>query len=227
MQGVAEVVPVSSSAQLHLLPWLAGWPAVDERTTFAAGLHLGSAIGLAAALRPDSRELADVLPATVPAAVAGLLVQDLVERRLGRPGPTAALLAAAGLALLVADRRPAMHPVSRADRAAAGVAQVIALAPGVSRAGATLTALRLRGVRRDDALRASLVMSLPVTVGAAVLTAARSRRTPAVVPSLVAGVASYATARWVVGTSRLYSGSALYRLGLAGAVAARLRKENR
>ncbi|MCW2671581.1 MAG: Bacitracin resistance protein BacA [Frankiales bacterium] len=218
---------MSSSAQLHLLPWLAGWPAVDERTTFAAGLHLGSAVGLAAALRPGPGELANVLPATVPAAVAGLLAQDLVERRLGRPGPTAALLAAAGVGLLVADRQAALHPVTRADRAAAGVAQVVALVPGVSRAGATLTALRLRGVRRDDALRTSLVMSLPVTAGAAFLTAARSRRTPAVVPSLVAGVASYVTARNVVGSSRLYSGSALYRLALAGAVAARLRKEYR
>jgi undecaprenyl-diphosphatase len=227
VQGVAEVVPVSSSAQLHLLPWLAGWPAVDERTTVAAGLHLGSAVGLAAALRPGPGELTAVLPTTVPAAVAGLLTQELVERRLGRPGPTAALLAAAGVALLVADRRPASHPVTGTDRAVAGVAQVVALAPGVSRAGATLTALRLRGVRRDDALRTSLVMSLPVTVGAAVLTAARSRRTPALVPSLVAGVASFATARNVVGSSRLYSGSALYRLALAGAVAARLRKENR
>ena len=166
-----------------------------------------------------------MLPATVPAAVVGLLAQDAVERRLGRPGPTAALLAAAGVQLALVDRRGAMRSVDGSDLAAAGAAQVAALVPGVSRSGATLLALRWRQVRREDALRTSLVMSLPVTLGAAALTAARSRRTPALVPSFLAGGASYLTARRVVGSPRFYTGSALYRLGLATAVAVRLRKE--
>ena len=218
-------MPVSSSAQLHLLPWLLRWPAVEDRTTFAAGLHAGSAAGIALALRPSFEELVGVLPATFPAAVVGLLAQDAVERRLGRPGPTAALLAVVGLQLLLVDRRPASRPVDAADIRAAGEAQVAALVPGVSRSGATLLALRRRRVRRADALRTSLVMSLPVTIGAAGLTAARARRTPALLPTLLAGGASYVAARQVVGSPRLYSGSALYRLGLAAAVAARLRKE--
>ncbi|MFN2537651.1 MAG: undecaprenyl-diphosphate phosphatase, partial [Mycobacteriales bacterium] len=222
-----EVVPVSSSAQLHLLPWLLRWPVVADRTTFAAGLHAGSAVGLALALRPSPGELARVLPATMPAALVGFAAHEVVERRLGRPAPTAALLAAVGLALAVADRRAGSRPVSQGDTAAAGAAQVAALVPGVSRSGATLLALRWRGVRREDALRTSLVMSLPVTLGAAALTAARSRRTPALLPSLVAGAASFVTARRVVGSSRMYTGSALYRLGLATAVAVRLRKETR
>ena len=166
-----------------------------------------------------------MLPAAIPAAAVGLLAQDLVERRLGGPRTTAFLMATAGVLLAAADRRPATRSVAAGDLTAAGAAQVVALAPGVSRAGATLTALRLRGVRREEALRTSLVMSLPVTLGAASLTAARSRRTPAALPAVVAGVASYATARRVVGSSRLYSGTALYRLGLALAVVARLRKE--
>lgn len=221
------MVPVSSSAQLHLIPWLLRWPAADDRTTFAAGLHLGSAAGLALALRPRPGELARVLPATLPAAVAGVLAHDVIERRLGRPGPTAALLAAAGLTLALVDRRPASQQVGPGDVTAAGLAQVAALVPGVSRSGATLLALRRRRVRRDDALRTSLVMSLPVTIGAAGLTAARSRRTPAPVPTLLAAVAAYLTARRVQGSSRLYTGSAVYRVGLATAVAVRLRKENR
>ncbi|MCU1602688.1 MAG: Undecaprenyl-diphosphatase, partial [Frankiales bacterium] len=111
-------------------------------------------------------------------------------------------------------------PASR-DLAVAGAAQVAALAPGVSRAGATLTALRAREVSREDALRASLVMSLPVTAGAAALTALRSRQAPALLPSLVAGAASYVTARRVTGSPRFYSASSAYRLGLAAAVLAR------
>lgn len=222
---MAEVVPVSSSAQLHLLPWLLRWPPVDDRTTFAAGLHLGSAVGLTAALRPGPDELVEALRVSVPAAAAGFLLQDVVERRLARPAPTAALLALAGLGLLVADRRPAARPVTRADRTAAGWAQVLALAPGVSRAGATLTALRLRGTERSAALRTSLVMSLPLTLGAAGLTAARSRRVPAVLPTTLAAGTSYAVARRLGDPVRVCSGAALYRLGLAAAVAARLRKE--
>jgi undecaprenyl-diphosphatase len=166
-----------------------------------------------------------VLPAAIPAAAVGLLAQDLVEQRLGGPRTTALLMATAGLLLAAADRRAATRSVAAIDLAAAGASQVVALAPGVSRAGATLTALRLRRVGREEALRTSLVMSLPVTLGAASLTAARSRRTPGALPAVVAGVASYATARRVVGSSRLYSGTALYRLAVALAVVARLRKE--
>ena len=194
---------------------------MDDRTTFAAGLHAGSALGVAAALRPSATEVASVLPATIPAAVAGLVAQRLVESRLGGVRSTALLLAASGAALLVADRRPSWRAVSPRDVTVAGVAQVAALAPGVSRAGATLAALRAREVTRDDAFRTSLVMSLPVTVGAAALTAARSRRTPSLVASLIAGAASYVTARRVTGSPRLYTGSSAYRVGLAAAVLAR------
>ena len=84
VQGVAEVVPVSSSAQLVLLPWLLGWDSPDDRTTFAAALHAGSCAGIGVALRRDllaldRRTLAMVAAASVPAAVAGALVADRVE----------------------------------------------------------------------------------------------------------------------------------------------------
>jgi undecaprenyl-diphosphatase len=182
---------------------------------------------------------------SVPAAVAGLVLGDVVERRLGRPGPTAALLAGAGLALLLADRQAdspqppspsrdprKAHPTQvgdsfrrSTDLASAAAAQVVALAPGVSRTGATLTALRARGVDRDEALRTSLLMSLPVTLGAAGLTAARGRELPPVVPTAVAGVTAYAAARRVRATKGFVTGSVLYRLAVAAIVAARLRRE--
>lgn len=220
-------MPVSSSAQLHLLPWLLGWPAPDDRTTFAAGLHAGSAVGLGLALRPTATELARALPAAVPAAAVGYVAHDWVERRFGKPLPTAALLAGFSVALAVADRRPQQGAVTPTDLAVAGAAQVAALAPGVSRAGVTLLALRARGVRREEALRTSLVMSLPITAGAAALTVMRARRTPALVPSFLAGVASYAAGRRVRPSDRLVSGSALYRLAVAAAVAVKVSRKER
>jgi undecaprenyl-diphosphatase len=229
VQGVAEVLPVSSSAQLSLLPWLLRWDAVEDRTSFAAGLHAGSALGIAAALRPTPRELGPTLAATLPAAVAGAVLHEVVERRLGRPGPTAALLAGAGVALALADRRPSSGSVQGRDLALAGTTQLLALAPGVSRAGITITTLRLRSVRRQDAFRTSLVMSLPVTLGAAGLTAWRSHTAPPALPAAVAALASYQVASRVSGaSSRVLPAAALYRVVLAGAVGARLRsaKEN-
>jgi undecaprenyl-diphosphatase len=224
---------VSSSAQLTLLPWLLGWEQPGDRTTFAAGLHAGSCAGVAWALRADLRALdartAVLLAATsVPAAVAGLLAADVVESRLGRPPQLAALLAGAGALLWIADRQPEEAATVGARQAAgAALAQVVALAPGVSRAGATLTVLRAAGVERVAATRFSLLMSLPVTAGAAALTLARARRPP--LRELAVGVPVAAVAAAAAATAqerrpgRSARGAALYRLGLAAVVAVRLR----
>lgn len=242
MQGAAEVYPVSSSAQLTLLPWLARWQPPADRTRFAAGLHLGSALGVAFALRHDIRHLDKhhvrrIALSSVPAAVTGLVAHDVVERRFGTPGRTAAALAVAGLALWAADsstaspddlcdptgalpRRP-----SQRSLVAASLAQAVALVPGVSRTGATLTALRASGVPREEALRTSLLMSLPVTVGAAGLTAVRGRQVPPLLPTAVAAGTAFAAARRVTATRAFVRGSVAYRLALAALVARRLRKE--
>jgi undecaprenyl-diphosphatase len=204
-----------------------GWPVDDDRTRFTAGLHAGSTVGLAWALRRDltGRRLGWMALSAVPAAAAGYLGQDAVERRLGRPGPTAALLAGAGVLLLVADRSSGSRPARTKDVAVAALAQVPALAPGVSRAGATLTALRARGVARDEAARLSLLMSLPIAAGASMLTAVRGRQAPPVVPTLVSGAAAYAAARRLRVSAAFVPASVAYRLVIAAAVAARLRKE--
>ncbi|MDQ3502378.1 MAG: hypothetical protein M3486_02000, partial [Actinomycetota bacterium] len=109
-QGVAEVVPVSSSAQLVLLPWLLGWKQPSDRTTFAAGLHAGSCLGIAFVLRQEicslDRQTVGLLAGScLPAAVAGALAADRVEARLGRPPQLAVLLAGAGAVLWLTDRR--------------------------------------------------------------------------------------------------------------------------
>ena len=158
--------------------------------------------------------------------MAGLLAADVVEARLGRPEQLAALMSLAGLALAVADRRPADRPVGTREAAVAALAQVTALAPGVSRSGAALTALRGAGVRRDEAERFSLLMSLPVTAGAAFLTLVRSDREQlrALARPLAAGVPAAAVAGFTAvrlvdrrGGAPL-AAVALYRLGLAAVV---------
>jgi undecaprenyl-diphosphatase len=228
VQGVAEVVPISSSAQLALLPWLLGWPRPDDQTSFAAGLHAGSSAGLAVALRRDMDRPGLLLLTSVPAAVAGLLAQDAVERRLGRPGPTAVLLAGAGGLLWLADRRPQERSVGPREAAVAAIAQMTALAPGVSRSGASLTALRLLRVRREEAVRFSMLMSLPIAAGAAGLTAVRSRTLPKPLPTALAGVAAYTSWQAVSRASfRVITAAALYRAGVAAAVGVRVIKGQR
>jgi len=237
VQGVAEVVPVSSSAQLVLVPWLLGWQQPTDRTTFAAGLHAGSCLGMTWALRRDllaldGRSLAVIAAVTVPAAAAGLLAADAVEQRLGRPPQLPALLAGAGLLLWWADARGGERQVGGREAAYAGLAQVVALVPGVSRSGATLTALRLAGVDREAAQRFTLLLSLPVTAGAAVLTLARTPRArlaPAVrllAPgALTAAVAAATTVPALDARgAAVVRGAALYRLALAAVTARQLHR---
>ncbi len=223
---------MSSSAHLTAVPWLLGWEPVADRTTFAAGLHAGSCAGIGLALLRTRAPLPAVLLAAAtsgPAAVAGLLAADTVEQRLGRPRQLAALLAGAGVAMALADRRPQDRAVGPREAALAAVAQVAALAPGVSRSGAALTALRAARVGRAEAERFSLLMSLPVTAGAAGLTLLRAERAtlrslaaPLAVGVPAAGVAGYAAARlqsWR-GAHALITW-ATYRLVLSAVIAGR------
>lgn len=229
-QGVAEVVPVSSSAQLVLLPWLAGWEPPADRTTFGAALHAGSCVGICWALRHDLRTLsrhdvAVLAAVSLPAAAAGALAADAVEQRLGRPPQLAALLAGAGALMWWVDARAprGVSAVTGRQAALAGLAQVAALVPGISRSGATLTALRAAGVERAAAERFSLLMSLPVTAGAAALTLARARSVPAgALPGGAAAAVAGALAVRHLRPGRSLAGLALYRLGLAAVVARHL-----
>ena len=230
------MLPVSSSAQLTLLPWLLRWPVPSNATTFAAGLHAGSCLGIGVALRRellglDRRTLALLAATSLPAAAAGLLAGDRVEQRLGRPGPIALLLAGAGAVMWAADRRPErVADVGPRQAAVAAAAQVFALAPGVSRFGATVTALRCMQVERAEAQRFSLLMSLPVTAGAAALTLARTPREGLVGPLLVGAPIAALTGGLAAANRsavKRATGPAAYRLALAAVVASRLRRHRR
>jgi undecaprenyl-diphosphatase len=197
VQGLTELLPISSSGHLILVPWGAEWTYLEENDrfnqTFDVALHLGTLVAVAAYFwrdivrlvrawlrtlgrrrieTPDERIAWFVLVATIPAGVAGLLGEDLIADHLGEPWQIAILLAAGALLLAWADRFPqekAMGDLGLGHAVAMGFAQALALAPGVSRSGITITAGRFMGLDRDGAARFSFLLLLPTVLGAVVL----------------------------------------------------------
>ena len=248
IQGPAELLPVSSSAHISLIPWLAGWGWQDldpeARKSFEVALHGGTAAALLIGLRReiadelasfDARRAAVVALSFVPPAIAGLTLERAIERRLGTPAATAAGLAAGAVVMAVADRAPQERgrgEAGAADGLALGLAQAAALVPGVSRNGATLTAARARRFSRDQANLLSRTVALPVIVGAVALKGARLRRrgvAPGTGRTLAIGAAAsfastLASQRLInlVERDRALWPYAAYRVGLAALVAKRL-----
>jgi undecaprenyl-diphosphatase len=189
IQGPAELLPVSSSAHIVLVPWLAGWDwaAIDPevRKSFEVALHAGAAAALLIGQRRviteelrefDARRGVVLALSFIPAAVVGYTLERPIERRLGGPRTTAIGLLVGAVGMLLADMKPQRRGRGDAgwkDGLALGIAQAAALAPGVSRNGATLTAARWRGFSRDQANLLSRTVALPIIVGASALKGGR------------------------------------------------------
>ena len=212
VQGLTEFLPISSSAHLYVVPKLLGWP--YHGVAFDVALHWGTLIALLAAFWRDWFELArdavvgapearkaawrtwlTIALASVPAAIAGLLLQDVAETRLRSLPLQAATLAIFGFLLWWIDRSA---PVKRDGmpgwRAAMvmGTAQALSLVPGVSRSGVTMTAGRGAGLSRVAAARFSFLLATPITFGAGLLEL-RHLNTSGVAPAvMLAGVISAA-----------------------------------
>ena len=233
LQGPAELLPVSSTAHVELLGRrLAGYARLSPagRKELAVALHAGSAAALAATWRPAPGRLALLALATAPPALAGLLLEGPIERRLSARGPMAAGLVAGSIALVAADRRPQARAGGEAGHADAlwiGLAQAAALAPGVSRSGAVRAAARARGFTRGAAAELAAETALPVLAGATALKGVRlARRRPgtrelaALAAGATAAAASTAAARVVARQVEPPAWVwAAYRIALAGAVA--------
>jgi len=194
VQGATELLPISSSGHLILVPWAANWHYLETHEsfnkTFDVALHLGTLIAVVAyfwwdigryivawvaSLRRRSIETADeriawaVAAATIPAALAGALGESFIEKKLGQPWQIAIMLAVFGVLLWVVDRQPAerhLDDVGVRNGFLIGCAQVLALMPGVSRSGITITAGRLWKLDRDAAARMSFLLLVPVVLGA-------------------------------------------------------------
>jgi undecaprenyl-diphosphatase len=184
VQGVTEFLPVSSSGHLVLVPVLVGWG--DQGLVFDVAVHFGSLLAVCAYFRKDIAELAgasrNVLagrmdsPAsrlalgialgTIPAAVAGLTLADLIEEHLRSPAVIVVTLSAYGILMVLADslgsREKTLRDLSVRDAFLIGCAQALALVPGTSRSGVTITAGRFLGIARQDAARFSFLLSVPV-----------------------------------------------------------------
>jgi undecaprenyl-diphosphatase len=249
IEGPTELLPISSSAHLALVPWLARWDfdglAADDRKSFDVAVHTGAAgallIGqrrrIASELRAfDARRALVVGLSFVPPAIVGYALERPIEGRLGGPGATALGLLAGSVAMVLADRRPQRRGPGDAgavDGLALGLAQAAALMPGVSRNGATLVAARWREFTREQANLLSRTVALPVIVGAAALKAVRLRRRGAdrslgraiAMGTGAAFASTLASQRLIeqVESDRALWPYAAYRVALAALVVGRLR----
>ena len=237
IQGATELFPVSSSAHVAALPQLLGWSvsewAPERRKELEVALHAGALVALAPALwrmRPDARTLALSL---APPVVAGFVLERPIEEKLGGPIGLALGLLLGAVALAAADRRRGVPhkgslPVNvraapPAHAVALGLAQAAALAPGVSRTGATLAAARASGYSRGEASRLSFGVAGPVLAGATALKGWRGRKgadRALVATGAVAAFAGTATALRLVGLERRrpFAAYAAERVLLAGAI---------
>ena len=184
LQGLTEFLPISSSAHLILLPCLLGWE--DQGLAFDVAVHVGTLLAVILYFHEDVRRLllawfasivnrqmsADarlawlVVLGTIPAALTGLLLDDVIETHLRSPLVIALTTIGFGVLLGVADQRGRQarreDSLSVMDVVWIGLAQALALIPGTSRSGVTMTAALALGLTRTAAARFSFLLSIPV-----------------------------------------------------------------
>lgn len=237
VQGLSEFLPISSSGHLLLVPWLFDWHDFDSESTekaFDVALHIGTIAaaiayfrrdiamyvreGLGALTRrdqpitPEGRVAWLLVLSTVPAALVGALFETWIDEQLGTPLIIAVSLILFGALLAWADRAAGARQIDHyraRDALVVGAAQALALNPGTSRSGITITAARRMGFNRDAAARISFLMMLPITAGAVTLKMVGMIRDGGVPDGLLGpmlvGIATSAVAGWVAvwGTLRL------------------------
>jgi undecaprenyl-diphosphatase len=194
VQGATELLPISSSGHLVLVPWAGDWESLkgneEFNHTFDVALHIGTLFAVVAYFWSDIGRLIVawfrsvarrsivggeeriawfIFVATIPAAVIGAVGENFIASSLGEPWQIAILLAVFGIVLWIADQRPQarqMGSLTIRDAVIIGTAQAAALAPGVSRSGITISAGRFLKLDRDAAARMSFLLLVPTTLGA-------------------------------------------------------------
>ena len=236
VQGITEFLPISSTAHLALVPWIFGWK--DPGLSFDIALHLGTLVAVAAYFArtwirvfflafgrrvlpvsgndPDRDLYANprlfwfLVAATIPAAVAGLVLQKYAETTLRSPLVIAGMMIGVGILIWWAERRgPFPKDLGRltmADALAIGFAQALAVVPGTSRSGITMAAALVRGVDRPAAARFSFLLSTPIIAGASLKAAYDLVR--AGIPSemiapfaagiVISGITGYVVIAWLI-----------------------------
>jgi undecaprenyl-diphosphatase len=228
-QGVTEFAPVSSSGHLIIVPWLFDWPILTDPSlnkTFDVALHLGTLVGALVYFRHDVARFAAawfgslsarriettderlawaLVVGTVPAVIVGATLESFIEDELGQPWLIAVMLVVFGVVLYGVDRiassRRHLDDLGVRDGLVLGVAQALALQPGVSRSGVTMTAARVLMFDRETAARFSFLLSLPVIAGAVLykgLDLAADGIRPGMGGPFVAGIAASAVSGFLV-----------------------------
>ncbi len=248
VQGLAELLPISSSAHLALTPYFFGW--TDPGLAFDVALHLGTLIALAWYFRVEwlemiasawsivrtrrvttvhDKRLVFLIVATIPAGIGGLLLNDLAETTFRSPAIIGTALIVMGVLLWAVDRYSArvraIEEITIKDALIVGTAQILALIPGVSRSGSTITAGRFLHLDRPSAARFSFLLSMPITLAAVILKMPEAVRSEGWSAALIAGILAAAVSSWLAITVLLryvskhsFGVFAVYRLILAGVV---------
>ena len=249
VQGLSEFLPISSSGHLELTRWLFGWDDLtpEVETSFDVAVHMGTLLGAIAYLRrdvmkylragfaplqgraldTDGRIAWFLVASAVPAGITGVLLKDQITD-LDSIAMIAVMLIVFGVLLLLADRLPerrALDDFTLRDALLMGVGQALALQPGVSRSGATLTVSRYLGFERDSAARLVFLMSLPVIAGAGVFSLLDAEIPSDFWPPFLWGMAASAITGWLAvwGTLQLvrthtFLPFVIYRISLGVAV---------
>ena len=189
VQVATEFLPISSTAHLVLVPWFFGW--TDPGLGFDIALHLGTLVALLLYFRaewlalleggvdflrgrrekPNAKLMLYIVAATIPALIAGALLSDFADSTLRHPLVIASALIVLAIVLVIAERagrrQTKLDEMTLGDALSVGCAQAVAIIPGVSRSGVTITAALFRGMTREAAARFSFLLSTPI-IGAAV-----------------------------------------------------------
>lgn len=186
VQGLGEFLPISSSAHLVLVPWLAGW--VYAGLTFDVALHVGTLFAVVTFFWRDWVKLVDeglrykgtvegklfwfLVLATIPGGVAGYLLEEQAETIFREPMLIGVMLMVMGVILYLADKMSPsgkkLEDMGLKESLLIGISQAMAIIPGVSRSGITMATGRLMGLKRETSARFSFLLSTPIIAGAGI-----------------------------------------------------------
>lgn len=248
VQGLTEFLPISSSAHLVLVPFFLGW--TDPGLAFDVALHVGTLCAILIFFRREWVEILEDLVGTrrksgvtwkllvigtIPGMVAGLLVEKQAEEFFRNPLLIAATLSLFAILLWYWDshgkKNRSLSEALARDALIVGLAQALAIVPGVSRSGVTITAALFVGLERSSAVRFSFLLSAPIIGGAGILKA------PSIFTTLAAGgsqavavLLGFATSLFAglvaigflttIARTRTFNGFVVYRLLLAAVIVA-------
>ena len=248
IQGLSEFLPISSSAHLALAPWILHWP--DPGLAFDVALHFGTLLAVLWYFRAEwialavaakdllvrrrveterERRVLFLILATIPGAIAGLALEKQAESTFRDPRLVATALIVMGILLWAVDRFArrdrGLSRMRWSDALLIGIAQMLAIIPGVSRSGSTITAGRALAFTREDAAVFSFLMSMPIIAAAAVLKVPQALREQGLSAPMIVGVLASAVSGWLaisvllrVVTRHSYGVFAAYRIVLGAAV---------